>query len=520
MGASWNSEALVYNKIVADSEWKMTPFVRNYDSLIKTLEYGGYEKNKDLLIWNYDWRRPLSELASKLDTYINEKIGPDEKVVIIGHSMGGVVGRLWLQNHPEDSRVKQVISAGSPQSGAMDPYAMWSSGRVASGDSVTSTALNILLQLQKDKFETKAKVIRNYSPSVADLIPVYDFVKKNGKVVSHRNIYFHNDFLYGANQNIDSIYPNFRAIVGTGYSTPSWVNLGERDWIDKILGYWPDGSLRGYVKGDGDGTVLTNSQYFENDPGFRVESNHGDVVGKALGEIINEVGIGNTVLVPGIDLISTRIYFIGSPAVIKAKCDNLLEYKSDEMGFLLLGDNDKNCRVIVEGSADGTYHLVTGIVGSENSWNYFEKETSVGKIEVITENDSKGWDRNFILESIRHDLKKIGFGKHIITLDKGDPLNVLHKVLQYRRKNSETAITTRLIVNLENVVQRKNLVFRYLLFGQGWSNFPDKKMSTIDALNVEMAKKYLAEAKELSGKNEFWNAIEKMVVANMLVTIR
>ncbi|MBI2465129.1 hypothetical protein HYV64_03205 [Candidatus Shapirobacteria bacterium] len=520
MGASWNSEALVYNKSVSDKDWKMTPFVKNYDLLIKTLENGGYERNNDLLIWNYDWRRPLNELAIKLDTYINEKIGSEDKLIIVGHSMGGVVGRLWLQNHPTDTRVKQVISAGSPQSGAMDPYSLWSSGMVASGDSVTSTALNILLQLQKDKFDTKVKVIRNYLPSVADLIPVYDFVKKNGKVVSHRNISFHNDFLYGANQNIEGIYPNYRAIVGTGYSTPMWVNLGERDWIDKILGYWEDGSLKGYVKNDGDGTVLTNSQFFDDDPKYSVKSSHGEITNKALKEIADVVGIGSTVTVPGVDMINTRVYFIGSPAVLKAKCENTLEYRSDGMGFLLLGDDDKNCKVFVEGLADGTYHLVTGIVGDENSWNYYENETSLGKMDVITESDITGTNRKFILDSVKRDLAKIGLGKYVTVLDKGDVLSVLRNVLLYRRRNSETVITTRLIENLESVVVRKSLNKNLFAFLNVRNININNKMTKIDALNWEMAKAYLAQVKELSVKNDPWVVLYKIVVANMLVSIR
>ena len=520
MGASWNSEALVYNKSVSDTEWKMTPFVRNYDSLIKTLENGGYEKDKDLLIWSYDWRKPLDELVGNLNKYIDQEVGTDEKLVIVGHSMGGVVGRLWLQNHPDDTRVKQVISAGSPQSGAMDPYTIWNSGRVSGDDSVTSVALNILLQLQKDKFDTKVKVLRNFVPSMADLIPVYDFVKKNGKVVSHRDITFHNDYLFNANQDLDNIYPNYRAIVGTGYSTPAWIILGERDWIDKVLGYWPDGSLRSYVKSDGDGTVITKSQFFESDPEFSLKSSHGEITDKSVSEIAGEIGIENAILVPGIDLNNTRLFFIGSPANITAKCKDKAEIKSDNMGFLLLSKNQENCQVSVVGIGAGTYHLVTGIIGQSESWHYFENETVAGKVDLVTENNSIVPVKKYVENNIKRDLKKIGLSKYISNLEKGDTFTVLHKVLLYRRTNSETAVTTRLVENLESIIDRKSLMFQSVLYGQVWNVLPNKKMTIVDALNVEMAKKYLAQAKELSGKYDFWKVIEKMVVANMLVTIR
>jgi len=510
---------LVYNKSVLDKDWKMTPFVHNYDSLLKTLESGGYQNGKDLLIWNYDWRRPLNSLVEKLDTYISNNIGTEDNFVIIGHSMGGVVGRLWYQNHTADSRVKQVISAGSPQSGAMDPYTMWNSGRVASGDSVTTVALNILLQLHQDKFDTKVKVLRNFVPSMADLIPVYDFVKKNGKVVGYENIVASNSYLANANQNADSIYPNYRAIVGTGYGTPAWILLGERDLIDKVLGYWPDGSLKSYIKGDGDGTVLAMSQYFTGDPNYSVKSSHGEITDKALGEIASIVGIGQTVKVPGIDLGKTRVYFIGSPAVIHAKCENVPEKQSDDLGFLLLGSDDLNCKIWVEGLSSGTYHLVIGEGGNYDSWRYFEKETSAGKIEKISENKPV-FDRKFIIDIIKSDLNKLSLKKLEPSLDKGDVLEVLKKVLQYRRKNRETAVSTRLIVNLEGIVDKKRLMLQPNSWMFHLNKFSYKKLNTIDALNMEMAKNYMEEARDLYWKNDFWTVLRKMVVANMLVSIR
>ena len=59
LGASWNAGAIVYNNTVPDLAWTMTPFVNNYDSLIKTLEKGGMVENQDFYVWNYDWRRPV-----------------------------------------------------------------------------------------------------------------------------------------------------------------------------------------------------------------------------------------------------------------------------------------------------------------------------------------------------------------------------------------------------------------------------------------------------------------------------
>ena len=62
LGASWNSEAMVYNQQVDPGEWQMTPFVNNYKGLIEALEEEGLVKDEDFWVWNYDWRQPVEDI--------------------------------------------------------------------------------------------------------------------------------------------------------------------------------------------------------------------------------------------------------------------------------------------------------------------------------------------------------------------------------------------------------------------------------------------------------------------------
>ena len=62
-------------------------------------------------------RVPLQSLGEELDRYIEDKLGEEIVVDIVGFSMGGLISRYWLQNMSGFKRVKRFISIGSPHHG-------------------------------------------------------------------------------------------------------------------------------------------------------------------------------------------------------------------------------------------------------------------------------------------------------------------------------------------------------------------------------------------------------------------
>lgn len=64
-------------------------------------------------------QRPLLELATQLGRLVNQRFGPDQPVDLLGFSMGGVVGRSWIQLAGGSGRVRRLISVGSPQRGSL-----------------------------------------------------------------------------------------------------------------------------------------------------------------------------------------------------------------------------------------------------------------------------------------------------------------------------------------------------------------------------------------------------------------
>ena len=62
---------------------------------------------------------PLREMAIRLDRAIQERFGPDTEIDLFGFSMGGVIGRIWLQELDGARRTRRFFSVGSPQQGTL-----------------------------------------------------------------------------------------------------------------------------------------------------------------------------------------------------------------------------------------------------------------------------------------------------------------------------------------------------------------------------------------------------------------
>jgi triacylglycerol lipase len=70
-------------------------------------------------------RSPL--LIPYLPSQIEATFGPHTQIDLLGFSMGGVIGRTWIQLQGGRSRTRRFISVGSPQQGTLtaQPWPSW-----------------------------------------------------------------------------------------------------------------------------------------------------------------------------------------------------------------------------------------------------------------------------------------------------------------------------------------------------------------------------------------------------------
>ncbi len=124
-------------KLKADGVTPVAPALRvsgvygsAYDDLIGYLQGQGYVQGVDLWLFPYDWRKDIRVTNAQLDTLVKRALTAAnggrtdpatwtiKRVDLVGHSMGGMIGRSYVANATRAQRIDQLITLGSPQLGA------------------------------------------------------------------------------------------------------------------------------------------------------------------------------------------------------------------------------------------------------------------------------------------------------------------------------------------------------------------------------------------------------------------
>jgi|GEM_PF-1708241 len=465
LGASWNSRAIVYGDNVDDGDWKMTPFVNNYDGLIELLDKNSLIKDQDYFVWNYDWRKSIEEIKNKFNSFVSSKnLTSNDDIYLVGHSLGGVVARLWAQENKDNGNIKQVINLGSPNLGSLDVYSVWNGGEVLEYDGISSVAFQILLGLQNKGFlVTDLSKIRSFAPVVKDLLPTFDYVSKNNNLVSWNSLNSFNNYLSDKNNSISNVSNKLNSVVGVGMSTTEVLKLGGRSIYDELLGLWPDGELLSFTNNNGDGTVLQKSASFGTDNKSELITDHGAIVNDSISVIANKLGLENKIINFSYsdNFKDSLVVFVGSPATAELKCEGNVFSEND--GFIVAKNESFNeCNLTLSPTGNGLVHLVLGNT-TENKWNYVEKEVGVGATDVVSVNFSNGQivgDENknsedFLREQIRFDLDSLGLIGTVSDFDQNFLTKVAISIFKYREENNERVVTQRI---LNDLFELSNLV--------------------------------------------------------------
>ncbi|MFA6007034.1 MAG: alpha/beta fold hydrolase [Candidatus Shapirobacteria bacterium] len=421
----------------------MTPFVKNYDLLISALEANGLVKNQDFYVWNYDWRKPLSQIVNDFNDFINGlNLQNGEKVDLVGHSLGGLLARVWTQDHPE--MVGEVITLGSPHFGALKAYEAWNGAKISDNFDVASVALNVLLQLEKKNNNTSVETLRNYAPIVFDLSPTFTFLKRNGVNVLTKSSQYLND----KNNSVNLIKDKLMTVDGQGVSTKEWIKLGDRSVIDKILGVWEEGRPTSYLYGIGDGTVLKKSAIISGTETMEFSSNHGDLVNKSTNFVLEKLGLGTTVKITADNIpLKQAVFYLGSPANMIVNCGGT--ERSENNGWVIMENQDsKNCIVKLMGKdGGGTYHLV---IGDNDNWKYVEGEiVDSQQISLTVNSEDIYW------QMLKRDFQSLGINTS--TIDNKNILTTADIYINFRAINKNYKLSEEIIDNLKTILAKKSV---------------------------------------------------------------
>lgn len=394
MLASWNKDAILHNEATSQDNWKLLPFVKEYDGLINSLDNLGYKKDKDYYFFTYDWRNKLENSASDLDGFIQNKIlnsSPSAKINIIGHSLGGLVGRIWAQKFNMQSSIKNLVTVGTPHKGVAQAYKPVEGGEIDRENSLLWLAEKLILTLNKNGIETDKQTIARIFPVLKDLFPIFPFLKKNNQYIDNSVLTIQNDTLNHFANSISTIFTPLKAIAGEKGDTLSGFEIISRSPIDQLLDLYPDGKPFAKLSDTGD-FVVTSQSAKEGNKIKVLSTDHGQVVysKEAINEILNDLGIPhlNSQIIEGqgTKITPSLIFLIKSPATIDVVDPTGKTFQENDGIVFIENATEGNYILRVVGHELGEYNILVGEINSiSDSWNKIKGEISLNPTQGQTD---------------------------------------------------------------------------------------------------------------------------------------
>lgn len=251
------------------------------------LLYGELVNNLQMLggkvdVFHYDWRQNNFKHIEQLNRLIDHNA---DEVIIVAHSMGGIVSKLFLNSDIQDSKstkVNKLITIGTPWNGSAEAYIALEYG----------VGMKFLKGIFKD-------VIPRFE-SVYQLLPNKFYVETNN--ANFGNGYLNNkswdnvleeDYLPFLKKNgleLENVLDKFYSVMNK--ELPAWVEHHEIVGYSKpTLASINTEGLK--VKGkysDGDGTVPIHSAVTETKNQYFVKSEHKALTrNNQVNEILNSI---------------------------------------------------------------------------------------------------------------------------------------------------------------------------------------------------------------------------------------
>ena len=107
--------AILDEVVIVPNLLKLDQYNRLGDYLVEDL---GYERGKDFFEFAYDWRQDVRISAGQLGQMI-QTLPVSEPVTIIGHSLGTLVSRYYIECMGGKDKVERVILMGGPHHGVV-----------------------------------------------------------------------------------------------------------------------------------------------------------------------------------------------------------------------------------------------------------------------------------------------------------------------------------------------------------------------------------------------------------------
>ena len=278
-----------------------------FRALINKLENAGYEMNKNLFIAHYDWRQSNIISAEQYLLPVIQQAKQEtgaSKVDLIAHSMGGLVARSYLQGNNYANDVNQLITLGTPHTGASGAYQAWEGGQYPE-------TWNSFIRFHIDRMEAALKKTRNmksatrpstfrtFFPSLRDLLPIDALVTREGNTISIPDLAEQNPLLQNLRNTFNLISDRGVSLATIGakdqptLKNVSLINNRTVEDADRLR--WRDGHANPDPptanSTDGDTTVLLSSAHVGSNNTTLTGTDHMNLPEKAQDEVLALLGL-------------------------------------------------------------------------------------------------------------------------------------------------------------------------------------------------------------------------------------
>lgn len=298
LGASWNVDALVNCKNTDYSNgWTIAPYAKDiYHPLLSILPTNGWT----IIPFYYDWRQNVTTNAPKLNSQINISVQENEKINIVGHSMGGLIGRNYLESQ-SGGKVLKFLAVGTPNQGSALAYPLVVNKEIWSNNLIEKIAAT--LQVNHC----------GVPDSIRNLLPTYNYLRdiKTRQLKDISTMIIKNNYLT-PNFVSDFWGVDVGTLAGTGQKTLNIIDVVKNP-------KWPDGKPQwNEYSSEGDGTVLvTSAQISDASYNEVISQSHSGVIAsnEAIDKILEFLGT------PEVDTVSKS-------AISQINSSEYLEHKS------------------------------------------------------------------------------------------------------------------------------------------------------------------------------------------------
>ncbi len=220
-GASWNRDALLECKSENYAEaWTLNDLA---EDIYRPIQASLSNNNITPMLFAYDWRKDVRETSRALQQFIEANTLENERVHIIGHSMGGLVARAYLEQTMNNNKVSSLVTVGSPHQGVASAYAAWSGGEIWSNDLLFKIYLSLLMKRcqLKQRIPIAKDAVQQFVPSIRNMLPTYDYLinHQTNQIIPVHTMIDQNNWLPNNAFNAPFYSVSIGSVSGNGFQT-------------------------------------------------------------------------------------------------------------------------------------------------------------------------------------------------------------------------------------------------------------------------------------------------------------